>query len=229
IGIRANVGYTDEGWKGEGEKSGLSRSGWSANEGFEYWFPRPHPQIRSSNLHDLPSSSGLEPNGGGDPNNALRRPLIILGGARETMMGRGYGMYETDDSKLDPEASRSLRPFLGHVFPGKFPPGVDSGDPERPTESTSAECNEDDGVEVEWTGIMGFTKNGDPFVGRVKDANGDEVKGQYIVAGFTGHGMPRAYGCAEALASLLWRDMFRPDDSWSPPEWLPRHYLTGTF
>jgi hypothetical protein len=31
-------------------------------------------------------------------------------------------------------------------------------------------------------------------VGRVKDANGSIVTGQYLSAGYTGHGMPRAYG-----------------------------------
>lgn len=197
VAIRALVGYTDEGWPGG---DGLSRSGWSGNEGFEYWFPRPHP--RSSTIMD-------------DNRPELQKPLIILGGARETTKDRGYGMYETDDSVLDPEASHGLRTFLGHVFPGRFPSNEQHG-------------NEDD-VEVEWSGIMGFTKSGDPFVGRLKDANGDVVEGQYIVAGFTGHGMPRVYGCAQALASLVWRDIAHPETTWTPPDFLPRHYLTETF
>jgi hypothetical protein len=46
---------------------------------------------------------------------------------------------------------------------------------------------------------MGYTKMGDPFVGPVADllaANlqRDLYKGQYIAAGYTGHGMPRAFG-----------------------------------
>jgi hypothetical protein len=37
-------------------------------------------------------------------------------------------------------------------------------------------------------------------VGRVKDAEGKTIDGQYIAAGFTGHGMPRAYGwCVNIL------------------------------
>ena len=73
-------------------------------------------------------------------------------------------MYETNDRDLDPETSELLRKFLPTVFPGKF--GTDGT------------------VEVEWvsniivvrqrdvthggtqTGIMGFTKSGDPFVSR---------------------------------------------------------------
>jgi glycine/D-amino acid oxidase-like deaminating enzyme len=119
--IRAEVGYVDEGWEGTGERQGISRSGFSANKGFEYWFPRPHPKTPDLLPH-------VEP----------RKPLIILGGARETLRNRGYGMYETDDSVLDPEVSACLRAFLGHVFPGKFPPGVE---------------NSEHGVEVEWVGL----------------------------------------------------------------------------
>jgi hypothetical protein len=73
-------------------------------------------------------------------------------------------MYETNDGVLDPEASEVLRMFLPAVFPGKFD-----------TKGT---------IEIEWvsntvvvrcevaygevqTGIMGFTKSGDPFVSRL--------------------------------------------------------------
>lgn len=117
VAIRAEVGYIDEGWEGTGEKKGLSRSGWSGNEGFEYWFPRPHPTATST-----------------APPQESKRPLIILGGGRETLRNGGYGMYETDDSILDPEVSTGLRVFLGNVFPGKFPHGN----------------GVDDAVEVEW-------------------------------------------------------------------------------
>jgi hypothetical protein len=32
---------------------------------------------------------------------------------------------------------------------------------------------------------------------------------------------------AEALAALLWSDI--ENSTWTPPEWLPRHYLTEAF
>lgn len=129
VAIRAHVGYIDEGWEGTGDQQGLSRSGWSGNEGFEYWFPRPHPKAVEM-----------------APPSAPRKPLIILGGARETLRNRGYGMYETDDSVLDPEASAGLRAFLGNVFPGKFP-----------HRDISVVADDDDaskdGVEVEWVSV----------------------------------------------------------------------------
>lgn len=70
-------------------------------------------------------------------------PLVILGGAREAAQPQ-YELYEVDDSKLNPTVSSALRRFLQSVFPGKYEP--------------------DHEPEVEWSGIMGFTKSGDPFV-----------------------------------------------------------------
>jgi glycine/D-amino acid oxidase-like deaminating enzyme len=70
-------------------------------------------------------------------------PLVILGGAREAAHPK-YEIYEVDDSKLNPAVSRALRNFLPSVFPGMYEPGREP--------------------EVEWSGIMGLTRSGDPFV-----------------------------------------------------------------
>jgi hypothetical protein len=43
------------------------------------------------------------------------------------------------------------------------------------------------------TGIMAYTKLGDPLVGPVLDASNHELAGQWISAGYSGHGMPRAF------------------------------------
>jgi len=51
-------------------------------------------------------------------------------------------------------------------------------------------------VEFEWTGLMAFTPDGLPVVGEVQP-------GYYVLCGYTGHGMVRASGCAEALARVL--------------------------
>ncbi|KAI0351289.1 FAD dependent oxidoreductase [Trametes cingulata] len=130
----------------------LTTGAFTANEGFEYWFPRP--------VHRTEDEE---------------KPLVILGGGRETAHP-AFELYEPDDSALDPAVGRALRAFLPAVFPGRYAPGAEP--------------------EMEWTGIMGFTKTGDPFVGPVLDpadpASGVH-EGQYIAAGYTGHGMPRAY------------------------------------
>jgi hypothetical protein len=95
---------------------------------------------------------------------------------------------------------------------------------------------------------MGYTKSGDPFVGPVQ---GDNLEGQFVAAGFSGHGMPRAFSwCVHALESRcaivvrthenLWgtfsvssaqvvAEMISANmrgTEWSCPTWLPRHYLT---
>ncbi|CDO74745.1 hypothetical protein BN946_scf184411.g2 [Trametes cinnabarina] len=82
------------------------------------------------------------------------------------------------------------------------------------------------------------------WVGPVIDpANPDAYKGQYISAGFTGHGMPRTFSwsvihglsleapamltpphSAEAVAQMIVADL--QGKEWSIPEWLPHHHLT---
>ena len=55
-----------------------------------------------------------------------------------------HEFYETDDSVVNPEVSAVLRQFLPRVFPGKFDEAVEP--------------------EMEWTGVMGYTKSHEPFV-----------------------------------------------------------------
>lgn len=135
------------------------------------------------------------------------RPLVIIGGGREVIQP-GFELYETDDSVVDVEIGKVMREFLPAVFPGRFERGKQP--------------------EIEWTGIMGFTKSKDPFVGPVFDpSNPSSVKafkGQYISAGYTGHGMPRAYACTEALSQIIVSDIL--GTPWTPPDWLPRGYIT---
>ncbi|KAK0210961.1 FAD dependent oxidoreductase-domain-containing protein [Desarmillaria ectypa] len=127
--------------------------------------------------------------------------LVMLGGGREAS-GPGFEYYETDDGRVNADVGKALKGFLGGVF---------EGDNEEP--------------EMEWTGIMGYTKMRDPFVGPVIDPSDPKgYEGQYISAGYTGHGMPRAYACAEAIATMILTDMSKKE--WIRPEWLPKRYLT---
>ncbi|KAI9449965.1 FAD dependent oxidoreductase-domain-containing protein, partial [Lactarius psammicola] len=134
------------------------------------------------------------------------RPLVILGGKR-LAEGSARGAT-TDDSVIDPVVGKLLRGFLPEVFPGRFDWSVEP--------------------EMEWTGIMGFTELGDPFVGPVLnrfDIGGVPYEGQYIAAGFTGHGMPRAFGCADIVARMITAKI--TGQEWELPSWLPIHYLTN--
>ncbi|EME47906.1 hypothetical protein DOTSEDRAFT_167338 [Dothistroma septosporum NZE10] len=48
-----------------------------------------------------------------------------------------------------------------------------------------------------WTGIMGYSSDGFPFVGAVPTK-----EGQFICAGFSGHGMPQIFLSAKAIARM---------------------------
>ncbi|KAF7356167.1 FAD dependent oxidoreductase [Mycena venus] len=134
------------------------------------------------------------------------KPLIILGGGREVSPDFEY--YQADDSSVNRAVGESLRKFLPAVFPEKF---AKDGEPE-----------------MEWTGIMAFTKLKDPFVGPVvdkSDPDREKFKGQYISAGYSGHGMPRAFSCAAVVASLVASDI--SGKPWELPDWFPLAFLTS--
>jgi glycine/D-amino acid oxidase-like deaminating enzyme len=53
-------------------------------------------------------------------------------------------------------------------------------------------------VEDEWIGIMGFTPDRNPLVGPLTHR-----PGQYILAGYTGHGMPVAFLAGRNIAEMI--------------------------
>lgn len=98
---------------------------------------------------------------------------MIVGGGR-SIAPKPYELDIPDDSALQPRVSQYLRDFLPRNFPSVFP--------------------EEKGVQVdfEWAGIMGFTRSRMPYVGQVYNAQGEKRQGQWILAGYSGHGMSRA-------------------------------------
>ncbi|KAF8319381.1 FAD dependent oxidoreductase, partial [Clavulina sp. PMI_390] len=200
-------------------------SSWLANRGWEYWFPRywfPRP----------PSSLALSQDSSATPDSdkagAAEKALIIIGGARDCAAPRGepnpLEAGITDDSTVNPLIGEALRTFLPDVFPDLF--------------------NRETEPEYEWTGIMAYTKTLDPMVGPVPISTTSSaassaaryLPGQFISAGYSGHGMPRAPACAEALAQMVLADMQCLSeggtemqwDDWKSkrPKWLPASYLT---
>ncbi|KAE9401824.1 DAO-domain-containing protein [Gymnopus androsaceus JB14] len=147
--------------------------------------------------------------------NASANPLVILGGGRETIGGPTFEQFETNDSVVNKDVGEALRAFLPRTFEGMFKDGEDPV--------------------MEWTGIMGYTSTKDPFVGPVIEETPSSSNvaateqhasaSQFISAGYNGHGMPRAFSCAEAVAGMIIATL-RNDKTWSVPEWLPKRYLT---
>jgi glycine/D-amino acid oxidase-like deaminating enzyme len=96
---------------------------------------------------------------------------LVLGVSRsnptlspETIASR----LSTDDSRYNEEiVDDALRTF-GHIFPDYTPQTATHGE----------------GLDHAWTGIIGMTTDSVPFVGAI-----DSLPGQYICAGFNGHGM----------------------------------------
>ncbi|KAF2277316.1 FAD dependent oxidoreductase-like protein [Westerdykella ornata] len=136
----------------------------------------------------LPSSSG-----GGQH--------IIIGGGLGRQSNQGLSEYGiVDDASLNPDISRYLNGVLAGYF-GVHNWGESRGDA-------------DQRIMQEWTGIMGATADGRPFVGRVPG-----MEDVWVAAGFNGHGMVLCLKTAEALVQML--------HGVSPEEmdWYPRSFI----
>ncbi|TKA60646.1 hypothetical protein B0A49_03146 [Cryomyces minteri] len=122
---------------------------------------------------------------------------IVIGGALGKLPLEGASEYgETDDALLNPEASGFLREATVQYF------GAQNWGQDHP----------DGRVRSEWTGIMGASADGLPYVGPVP---GSEKL--WMSASFNGHGMVLCLKCAEALVELICGA--------ETPEWFPRSFL----
>ena len=67
-----------------------------------------------------------------------------------------------------------------------------------------------EGLDHAWTGLIAVTPDKVPYVGAI-----DELPGQYICAGFNGHGMARIFTCAPGVVKLMlggtWSDTGLPE------------------
>ena len=108
---------------------------------------------------------------------------LVLGVSRsnptlspETLASR----FSTDDSRYNEEiAENALRSF-DTFFP----------------DFHLKQARHGEGLQDAWTGIIAMTTDSVPFVGDLGD-------GQYICAGFNGHGMARIFTCAPGVAKLV--------------------------
>lgn len=105
-----------------------------------------------------------------------KSPTLVLGGARFMIPNSGYGL--SDDSVVDQQANEFLRGRLSQVL------GV------------VAQAHDDFKVTHEWTGILGYSKDGSPWIGKLQD-------GLWLCVGYSGHGMPQAALCAVRVATMI--------------------------
>ncbi|KAK0751427.1 FAD dependent oxidoreductase [Schizothecium vesticola] len=107
---------------------------------------------------------------------------IVMGGGLAKAPEGGLWEYgTTDDAAVDETVSRYLKETTARYFGSNW-----------------GEDDEEGRVKSEWTGIMGFSPDGFPFVGEVPGK-----KGLWIAASFQGHGMVLAWKSAEALVEMM--------------------------
>lgn len=101
--------------------------------------------------------------------------VIVLGGARWAVPDRDEGYYAEE---VRPEIQQALYRFLTTRFPAL------------------AEVK----VARAWSGIMGFSRDGYPFIGPMPGRSS-----LYVAAGFTGHGGPYSQIAGRCIAELIAR------------------------
>jgi len=99
---------------------------------------------------------------------------IIFGGMRRQSPTHEVGIEDHDT--LEPNVSKGLRQFLQEAF----------GLPQKIR------------IDYEWTGIMAYTPDENPLVGPLPNR-----PGEYIAAGYTGHGMSLGFWVGKALAERI--------------------------
>lgn len=123
---------------------------------------------------------------------------IIIGGAKDRFWhDRSHWYGVMDDSKLiEPAAT-----YFDGLMQRHFPVGW-----------------KDSGAVTErvWTGIMGWSADFMPFIGEVPGK-----EGQYIIAGFSGHGMPLIYLASKELAGMLRGEKKSFEETELPPVFEP--------
>ncbi|KAJ5760324.1 hypothetical protein N7520_007480 [Penicillium odoratum] len=110
---------------------------------------------------------------------------LILGVSRsnptlspETLASR----FSTDDGHYNQEIAHDALHSFQRIFP----------------DSVSQYAKHGEGLDHSWTGIIAMTPDSVPFVGAI-----ESLPGQYICAGFNGHGMARIFTSAPGVAKLV--------------------------
>ncbi|KAK0257930.1 hypothetical protein LTS09_007123 [Friedmanniomyces endolithicus] len=123
---------------------------------------------------------------------------IVIGGGLWQLPNSGASRYgETDDTVLEPTITKYLRDSTPDFFGSNWGPDHASGR-----------------IRKEWSGIMGASADGLPYVGAMPD-----MPGLWISAAFNGHGMVWCLKAAEALVEMVMGD---EGEQTAVDKWLPR-------
>lgn len=120
---------------------------------------------------------------------------IVIGGALAKAPADGLEEYgTTDDTASNDVIMKSLNDCLPQYFGDNW--GADSPDGR---------------IRKAWTGIMGFSPDGFPFVGEMPGE-----KDLWISSSFQGHGMVLCWMCARALVAMMEGGNEKELDAWFP-------------
>ncbi|KKY32408.1 putative fad dependent [Diaporthe ampelina] len=111
--------------------------------------------------------------------------VIILGASRKSpnlSQATIDGMATSDDTRFNEEIKQDIISNFANGFPA----------------CEKGKLNHGEGAQHTWTGILGMTTDSVPFVGSL---NG--LPGQYVCAGFNGHGMARIFNCAPGVIKII--------------------------
>ncbi|MCJ1465060.1 hypothetical protein MMC07_003676 [Pseudocyphellaria aurata] len=117
---------------------------------------------------------------------------LMFGGGRS--IARNGGIYVDNDDGIDELVANYLRSKLENFLNIGFDEPVASSVGSTPSQENRNGLK----AEKEWTGIMGYSRDGFPWVGAVPD-----MTGLWISAGFTSHGMPNAALSAHHVGCLI--------------------------
>jgi glycine/D-amino acid oxidase-like deaminating enzyme len=122
--------------------------------------------------------------------------------------GRSYGpsLGISSDEEVDEKVAGYLRSALPLLLSTNS-----SSDNEGETELKATH---------QWTGIMGFSRDNLPWVGEVPSS-----AGVFVLAGYTGHGMPNAWLCGKSVATMVLAEDVNVAVEECVKQGLPRAYL----
>ena len=116
---------------------------------------------------------------------------LVYGGGRRFADGAGWGV--SCDARIDPAVSRFLRSDL--LSGSSLDLRALKSDAHGKTSGSMK-------AHMEWTGIMGYSRDWLPWVGPVSEQMGGG-EGLWVCGGYTGHGMPVAPLSAVAVVGLM--------------------------
>ncbi|KAK9337267.1 hypothetical protein LIPSTDRAFT_238 [Lipomyces starkeyi NRRL Y-11557] len=136
----------------------------------------------------------------------IQRPNgnFVLGGGRRFGNGNGIESFN-NNTTAETEIDGSVDFYLSFFFPQILcfdnshylsPPKTVLGE-----RDTNEAYSADYGIVKQWTGIMGFSVDEYPLVGKIPSFL--EQGQEYCIAGFSGHGMPRIFLAAKALVRMI--------------------------